>query len=131
MFFFFKQKTAYEMRISDWSSDVCSSDLDLKNHILNRIREFELPDGKIAIIPDSWFSDYSNLYALTEGSKPRLKKHHIGLVQDYAGSNLAAVTIDRKLQSLVSFEKIEEIPLPLGFRGELRSYQQADRKRHV
>src|SRR3546814_5895131 len=28
LFFFFKQKTAYEMRISDWSSDVCSSDLD-------------------------------------------------------------------------------------------------------
>src|SRR3546814_16858722 len=28
MFFLFKQKTAYEMRISDWSSDVCSSDLD-------------------------------------------------------------------------------------------------------
>src|SRR3546814_9574451 len=27
MFFFVKQKTAYEMRISDWSSDVCSSDL--------------------------------------------------------------------------------------------------------
>src|SRR3546814_9815489 len=27
MFFFFKQKTAYEIRISDWSSDVCSSDL--------------------------------------------------------------------------------------------------------
>src|SRR3546814_4517662 len=31
MFFFFKQKTAYEMRISDWSSDVCSSDLSLVN----------------------------------------------------------------------------------------------------
>src|SRR3546814_2768969 len=30
VFFFFKQKTAYEMRISDWSSDVCSSDLPLK-----------------------------------------------------------------------------------------------------
>src|SRR3546814_12868528 len=29
-FFFFKQKTAYEMRISDWSSDVCSSDLKLR-----------------------------------------------------------------------------------------------------
>src|SRR3546814_19187825 len=28
-FFFFKQKTAYEMRISDWSSDVCSSDLNV------------------------------------------------------------------------------------------------------
>src|SRR3546814_3951737 len=32
-FFFFKQKTAYEMRISDWSSDVCSSDLvDILEH---------------------------------------------------------------------------------------------------
>src|SRR3546814_5980187 len=31
-FFFFKQKTAYEMRISDWSSDVCSSDLRMQVH---------------------------------------------------------------------------------------------------
>src|SRR3546814_5630105 len=31
LFFFFKQKTAYEMRISDWSSDVCSSDLSTCN----------------------------------------------------------------------------------------------------
>src|SRR3546814_1227014 len=30
MVFFFKQKTAYEMRISDWSSDVCSSDLEAR-----------------------------------------------------------------------------------------------------
>src|SRR3546814_7933019 len=33
-FFFFKQKTAYEMRISDWSSDVCSSDLVEHRHHL-------------------------------------------------------------------------------------------------
>src|SRR3546814_8147688 len=33
-FFFFKQKTAYEMRISDWSSDVCSSDLDLRGPVV-------------------------------------------------------------------------------------------------
>src|SRR3546814_5400901 len=32
IFFFFKQKTAYEMRISDWSSDVCSSDLHALAH---------------------------------------------------------------------------------------------------
>src|SRR3546814_6118743 len=32
-FFFFKQKTAYEMRISDWSSDVCSSDLEMVKSI--------------------------------------------------------------------------------------------------
>src|SRR3546814_1060245 len=41
IFFFFKQKTAYEMRISDWSSDVCSSDLDpgLRRKEGNRERE--------------------------------------------------------------------------------------------
>src|SRR3546814_1776930 len=32
VFFFFKQKTAYDMRISDWSSDVCSSDLHAELH---------------------------------------------------------------------------------------------------
>src|SRR3546814_4672702 len=45
VFFFFKQKTAYEMRISDWSSDVCSSDLAVRVstpialYIFNRKRE--------------------------------------------------------------------------------------------
>src|SRR3546814_9551826 len=34
VFFFFKQKTAYEMRISDWSSDVCSSDLGVAPWLL-------------------------------------------------------------------------------------------------
>src|SRR3546814_4657856 len=39
-FFFFKQKTAYEMRISDWSSDVCSSDLtDRFSHQRDRAKE--------------------------------------------------------------------------------------------
>src|SRR3546814_1295931 len=36
MFFFFKQKTAYDMRISDWSSDVCSSDLAAYQHAADR-----------------------------------------------------------------------------------------------
>src|SRR3546814_15286614 len=38
-FFFFKQKTAYEMRISDWSSDVCSSDLMIKLRNLVTLRQ--------------------------------------------------------------------------------------------
>src|SRR3546814_5824412 len=36
VFFFFKQKTAYELRISDWSSDVCSSDLFLGDRLQRR-----------------------------------------------------------------------------------------------
>src|SRR3546814_1532209 len=35
--FFFKQKTAYEMRISDWSSDVCSSDLDGDSYLMQLV----------------------------------------------------------------------------------------------
>src|SRR3546814_9132879 len=50
VFFFFKQKTAYEMRISDWSSDVCSSDLPhvlaafptLHRHVGDKTRPFFL-----------------------------------------------------------------------------------------
>src|SRR3546814_9763846 len=56
-FFFFKQKTAYEMRISDWSSDVCSSDLSsaaaltglellLKDEVIS-------PDETVALIATS------------------------------------------------------------------------------
>src|SRR3546814_2669095 len=50
MIFFFKQKTAYEMRISDWSSDVCSSDLLepgfalFDPHVANRVVQLHL-DG--------------------------------------------------------------------------------------
>src|SRR3546814_1453275 len=46
-FFFFKQKTAYEMRISDWSSDVCSSDL-LDNAIAEGVQHFGAQLGATA-----------------------------------------------------------------------------------
>src|SRR3546814_15935348 len=41
-FFFFKQKTAYDMRISDWSSDVCSSDLDPVERVDRIAREWRI-----------------------------------------------------------------------------------------
>src|SRR3546814_12910857 len=41
LFFFFKQKTAYEMRISDWSSDVCSSDLALGSGVAGDLPEHD------------------------------------------------------------------------------------------
>src|SRR3546814_4773109 len=50
VFFFFKQKTAYEMRISDWSSDVCSSDLNgLKHRVDNASPSFNITGGNIMI----------------------------------------------------------------------------------
>src|SRR3546814_5602619 len=43
IFFFFKQKTAYEMRISDWSSDVCSSDLlNLYQYLIDETDQDEI-----------------------------------------------------------------------------------------
>src|SRR3546814_6002107 len=47
-FFFFKQKTAYEMRISDWSSDVCSSDLIGRGVIIPVRLNEPLMDTKLA-----------------------------------------------------------------------------------
>src|SRR3546814_2253655 len=46
VFFFFKQKTAYEMRISDWSSDVCSSDLAGSALVVTRAKEPPLSNSK-------------------------------------------------------------------------------------
>src|SRR3546814_1331790 len=48
-FFFFKQKTAYEMRISDWSSDVCSSDL-----VIRAIDSLQLTDSRSIATPVNW-----------------------------------------------------------------------------
>src|SRR3546814_6551382 len=66
--FFFKQKTAYEMRISDWSSDVCSSDLRSAEHAAadrtaldrghrpgtdDRVRHGDFPDRTAAVVDDA------------------------------------------------------------------------------
>jgi SNF2 family DNA or RNA helicase len=101
--------------------------MDLRHHILNRIREFTLPSGEIAIIPEKWFAQYGNLLNFTEKTDEnlRLKKHHIGLITDFANSELASITMDRKLQKLSDFQEIEDIAIPQNFKGKLRSYQQA------
>src|SRR3546814_3804301 len=67
--FFFKQKTAYEMRISDWSSDVCSSDLsgaDLKN-VLDTLKRTPARMVIYAAYQDprpvNWMTEHSGLPA--------------------------------------------------------------------
>src|SRR3546814_6067381 len=59
-FFFFKQKTAYELRISDWSSDVCSSDL-LQGDFLTATFQHE------ALGPRGTPEDTTVLYLVTRG----------------------------------------------------------------
>ncbi len=100
--------------------------IQLKNHILNHKKEFILPSGEIAVIPEKWFSQYGNLLHFSDGGDElRLRRHHIGLVTDLAEGEMASVTMTRKLQKLTNFDELEEIDMPLNFEGNLRPYQKA------
>ena len=100
--------------------------MELRNHILNRKKEFTLPSGEIAVIPEEWFSQYGNLLNFSEGNKDlKLRKHHIGLLNDLAEGELAGIAINRKLQKLSDFEELDEIDPPVNFVGSLRPYQKA------
>ncbi len=91
--------------------------------------EIKLPNGQIAVIPEAWIKDYSELFAfIEEGESPqtmRLKKHHLALVQDLRNGQLAKVTMDRKLEGLRNYEELVEYEVPRGFKGTLRPYQKA------
>src|SRR3546814_2394258 len=50
--FFFKQKTAYDMRISDWSSDVCSSDLEALDLLVDQVKPGVTTDALDALVFD-------------------------------------------------------------------------------
>jgi SNF2 family DNA or RNA helicase len=104
--------------------------LKLRNLILRKKKEFVLPNGEIAVIPEEWFSQYTELFAFVEETDEnsfelKLKKHHLALVQELQSGNLATVTISKKLERLKEFEEIEDYDLPKDFNGQLRPYQKA------
>src|SRR3546814_14799461 len=70
--FFFKQKTAYEMRISDWSSDVCSSDLLPAGHRIALARDLEMTDHGL-------FADAEDAGGLAGGLAARRPEHAFAL----------------------------------------------------
>src|SRR3546814_19011456 len=79
--FFFKQKTAYEMRISDWSSDVCSSDLPdhlRSSGICARCRRPPpvMSPRHLGICPDVRFSRLRRGWAVLVASKAGLGERH-------------------------------------------------------
>ncbi|MDB5019812.1 MAG: Helicase [Pedobacter sp.] len=98
----------------------------LRQHILHKKREFLLPDGSIAIIPEKWFTQYGSLFNFSSSGKSlKLHKHHIGLINDLSEDSIAHITLSRKLERLSDFEDIGDIPMPVHFKGHLRSYQKA------
>ena len=101
--------------------------LTIRKLIVKNKREFALPNGEIAVIPESWFTRYADLFhfAHDNDKKPALHKHHIALVQELKTGNLAKVTMSRKLNRLKDFNKIDESEVGAEFQGVLRPYQQA------
>lgn len=103
--------------------------LKLRNLILQKKREFTLPNGEVAVIPEIWFTQYSELFSFMEHHIDNegfiLKKHHLSLVQDLQKESLARAVMTRKLEKLRDFDEIQEYPVPQGFTGKLRPYQKA------
>ena len=103
--------------------------LKLRTLILAKKREFTLPNGEIAVIPEAWFTKYSELFGFLEQAdgldRLVLRKHHLALVQELERDGLAATIMSRKLERLRDFAEIESFPLPTGFVGTLRPYQKA------
>jgi SNF2 family DNA or RNA helicase len=101
----------------------------LKGLIIKKQQEFKLPNGEVAVIPQEWFTKYSELFAFIDGEKDsdehKIKKHHLSLVHELKEDSLAIVTMNRKLENLRNFDQIDHFPLPQGFKGELRPYQHA------
>src|SRR3546814_8634795 len=77
-FFFFKQKTAYEMRISDWSSDVCSSDLERNVRALLDVQPADLrPSDITARLGAPWIPAADVVAFVKQKMEADIRIHHM------------------------------------------------------
>ncbi len=97
--------------------------IQLRKHLLNGIREFKLPDGSIAILPEEWFSKYADLLTFGEKvkEKVRVKIWHKDLVTQ---SMQQTISITRTAyEGHLTDRKNIEIKQPENLSATLRSYQ--------
>ncbi len=97
-----------------------------RNHILRQKREFQLPNGTIAILPESWFVDYRHLLEISETGEDgglKIKKYQLPLLNFPANSSSNGM--ERMFDLLRNHESIPQIGPPAGLHAELRSYQLA------
>ncbi len=98
----------------------------IRKYILKQKREFQLPNGEYAVIPDHWISEYTDLFAFANTDDDvKLDKIHVSLVKELKEQNYANVSMSRKLERLGDFEEIDPAELPPNFKGDLRPYQKA------
>ena len=89
-----------------------------RKHILEEKREFLLPDGRMILLPEEWFSKYGNLLELGTQTETgiRLKPTFVGAVQSALEENGP--------KNLLFKREIRNIPVPQGLNAKLRPYQQ-------
>lgn len=100
---------------------------EIRKCILKGQTELRLPNGEIGVIPESWIIRYKDLFAFSSETTDgiTLDKIHVSLVQELKEGELAKVTMDRKLEKLLSFDQMEDYEVPANFIGHLRPYQLA------
>lgn len=102
--------------------------LKIRQLILQNKREFRLENGEIAVIPEAWFTEYSELFALANTSdtgEVNITKAHFAMLNTMHDQELLSVKMNEKLERLRDFSSIESYPLPKTFKGILRPYQKA------
>src|SRR5690606_14147805 len=98
--------------------------IELRHHILNHIREFVLPSGEIALIPEQCFAQFSSLFQFSSKRiSIALKKHHLGLLQELEESEMLGLSMKRNMPKLSSVAWMEQIAVPTDFKGSLSPYQ--------
>lgn len=98
----------------------------LRDHILKGKREFTLPNGQIAIIPDEWFGNLGGMLSLsTSDEEIKLEKHHIGLLEELVSNGSKYLKLSDKLEKIRGYGEVRDMELPNDFKGELRPYQRA------
>lgn len=93
--------------------------IKFRNHIINNIKEYELPTGEIVLLPDEWFSRFQDimLYAREQNNGIRISKHHFKLLASIPGPEI------ERLGKSMDFP--ENVVLPPLTNVTLRPYQLA------
>ena len=95
----------------------------LRRNILEGIREYTLPDGTVAILPEEWFTRYRGLFEMGRESDDGLMLHkqHFALVSDIISGD--DCDICQRLAKLSVPEQLPLLHVPEGIKAELRPYQ--------
>ena len=89
-----------------------------RKHILEEKREYQLPDGRMILLPEEWFSKYVNLLEMGIQTEKgiRVRRTLLGAVQTALGENV--------LKQFPSQKHIHNIAVPKALKATLRPYQQ-------